>query len=189
MVISGELKPGDVPSDLVVQRRVLGRRASLSALVYGGCIVLAAYLPLLLGMVIGWPSEQQMPLLLGGAAAAIAVYVAAHSTELWRRKAFARELMGRGAAGLAQPVLISIDDRLHIESAHVRSDVDWALVLELFPSADSWVLLVGPRPYPVPKRFFADEQAELAFVRAVLAHLTDAARERSSEARELTLWS
>src|SRR5579862_2932553 len=132
MVISGELRRGDVPPDSVAQRRVLGRRASFSSLIYGGCIVLAAYLPLLLGIAVGWPSEQQMPLLLSGTAASVVVYAAAHSTDLWRRNAFARELMARGAAGPTQPVSISVGERLRIENAHAISDVDWALVLELF---------------------------------------------------------
>ena len=85
MTVSGVLGRRDFPPDWVVQRRVLGRRATLSALVYGGSIVLAAYLPLLLGLAVGWPGERQMPLLLTGVIAAILVYVAGHGSERWRR--------------------------------------------------------------------------------------------------------
>jgi hypothetical protein len=189
MIVSGELGRRDVPPDWVVQRRVLGRRATLSALIYGGCIVLAAYLPLLLGLAIGLPGERQIPLLLTGVAAALLVYLAGHGSEYWRRNAFTRELMGRGTASLAQRVTLSLGERLRIESANVTSDIEWALVSELFPFAEGWVLLVGPRPYPVPARFFVDVEDQRAFVRQALGHMPEAARERSSEAKEFVLWS
>ena len=189
MTISGELGRRDVPPDWVVQRRVLGRRAALSALVYGGFFVLAAYLPVLLALVGGWLGDHEIPLLLTGVSAALVVYLAGHYSEQWRRSALVRELVGRGAASLKQPIMISIGERLSIESSRVTTEIDWALVSELFPYAGGWVLLVAARPYPVPARFFATVEAQRAFVRQALAHMTEASRERSPEAREFVLWS
>jgi hypothetical protein len=189
MTVSGELGRRDVPPDWVVQRRVLGRRAALSALIYGGFIVLAAYLPVLLALASGWLGEHEIPLLLTGVTAALMVYLAGHYSELWRRNALARELVGRGAASLKQPIMISIGDRLSLETSRSTTEVDWALVSEVFPYAGAWVLLVAARPYPVPARFFADIESQRGFVRQVLAHVTEPARERSPEAREFVLWS
>jgi hypothetical protein len=189
MTISGELGRQDVPPDWVVQRRVLGRRAALSALIYGGCFVLAAYLPVLLALASGWLGDHEIPLLLTCVAAALVVYLAGHYSEQWRRSALARELVGRGAASIRQPIMISIGDRLTIEGSQTTSEFDWTLVSEVFPYAASWVLFVGSRPYPVPARFFADDEAQRGFVRQALAHMTEAARERSPEAREFVLWS
>ena len=97
--------------------------------------------------------------------------------------------MGRGAASLKQPILLSIGERLSIESSRTTTEVDWTLVSEVFPYAGSWVLLVASRPYPVPARFFTDIEAQRAFVRQSLAHMTGPSRERSPEAREFVLWS
>jgi hypothetical protein len=189
MTVSGELGRRDVPPEWVVQRRVLGRRAVLSTLIYGGLFVLAAYLPVLLGFVSGWPGEREIPLLLTGVAAALVVYLAGHYCEQWRRNAVVRELVGRGVASPKQPIMLSIGEQLSIESSRVTTEVDWALVSELFPYAGAWVLLVAARPYPVPARFFVDDEAQRTFVRQSLAHMTAAARERSPEAREFVLWS
>jgi hypothetical protein len=189
VIVSGEIGRRDVPAEWQLHRRVIGRRAVWASLSFGAAFVGAAYVPLLFSLIAGWPPEQQMPLLFAGLGATLVVYLAGYASEGWLRTQFARILIARGAASATQRVTIVIGETLRIETDHLVSDIGWELVSEIFPFGQAWVLLVSSRAYPVPWRFLADEEARRQFVREALGHMSEAARERSVEAREFVIWN
>jgi hypothetical protein len=68
-------------------------------------------------------------------------------------------------------------------AADVQYVAKWPAVTELFPSHGYWIFLVRSAPCFVPKRFFADEVAERAFLKAALEYMSEDARRRSIAAR------
>ncbi len=70
-------------------------------------------------------------------------------------------------------------------AADVQYIARWRAVTELFASHGYWIFLVRSSPCFVPKRFFADETAERAFLRAALQNMSEDARKRSTAARAI----
>jgi len=58
----------------------------------------------------------------------------------------------------------------------------WSGVSELFPNRGYWIFIAQSSPFFAPKRFFASEAEERAFVREALGHMSERARARSEAA-------
>ena len=95
---------------------------------------------------------------------------------------FRRGLVVRGVPD-PLPWMISLEtEGLMTRLGGVETRAAWSAISEIFPVGPYWVLLVQGSATFVPKRHFADDRQELAFVRAVLDQLTPEARHRSDAA-------
>lgn len=74
------------------------------------------------------------------------------------------------------------DDALHYDLGLMRSASDWPAVTELFAAGKYWIFLAQGSSLVIPKRYFANEDAERQFIRDGLSHMDDAARVRSAKA-------
>lgn len=81
------------------------------------------------------------------------------------------------------PSMFSVEkEGLTTRLGGVETRASWAAVSEIFPVGPYWVLLVQGSATFVPKRHFTNDGQEMAFVKAVLNHLTPEARGRSDAA-------
>ena len=100
-------------------------------------------------------------------------------------RSVARFRWGLVARGVLDPLpwMISLgNEGLMTRLGGVETRASWAAISEISPVGPYWVLLVQGSATFVPKRHFADDGQEMAFVRAVLDHLTPEARHRSDAA-------
>ena len=91
-------------------------------------------------------------------------------------------MAGRGLDTRFNQTLTLNADTIEMQSGAVHAIAPWAAVTEIFKAKGYWIFMVGMNAWVAPKRFFADEAAEMAFIRAALAHLSEAARNRSKDA-------
>jgi hypothetical protein len=90
--------------------------------------------------------------------------------------------MRRGVSG-SSPVLYGIEDTvLRIVSPHSETRMTWTGISEIMTGRDSWLFIGQGMAYFLPRRFFADQAAEAAFLSACLAHMTPEARALSMDA-------
>lgn len=90
----------------------------------------------------------------------------------------------------AQTLTYAIDDEaLQIGSDTGVTRISWRYVSEIAPAGKYWLLPAGGQFYFLPRRFFASPQAEVDFLAAMLARMSPAARERSGQARKLTMFA
>jgi hypothetical protein len=83
----------------------------------------------------------------------------------------------------SMPASFAVEDRaLRISTPRVEYAVAWDAVLEIIPSPAAWLLQVDLTTFQVPKRAFADEAQERAFVGKLLERVRPEVRERSIEA-------
>jgi len=73
-------------------------------------------------------------------------------------------------------------DALLVASDRISHRLAWHAILEVIQAPDHWLLQVDTLTIIVPRRAFADEEAERSFLRTVLERIAPQARERSSEA-------
>ena len=98
---------------------------------------------------------------------------------LWR---FRKRTEGKGTP-LDMPMHMAAGpDGLVYELAGIYHRAPWERVSELFPAKGYWIFLVNVSPWFAPKRLFASEAAERAFVREALSYMNEAARNRSAAA-------
>lgn len=86
--------------------------------------------------------------------------------------------------GVTSPVPVAIelgDDGVRADLAHTTRLFRWPGVEEVFPVKTYWVIASQGEVIYVPKRFFASEPEERAFLAALWERLPDAARGRSGE--------
>lgn len=76
---------------------------------------------------------------------------------------------------------IAAEDLLY-DVGDVKHIAKWSCVSEVFPNHGYWIFLAQSSPYFAPKRFFVDINAERAFVKDALSHMSEAARGRSKDA-------
>lgn len=74
------------------------------------------------------------------------------------------------------------EDGLLTRSARGHSTTRWGAISEVFLADFCWIVLADLSANMIPRRAFADEAAERAFIGAVLARLPVLARERSGDA-------
>ena len=75
------------------------------------------------------------------------------------------------------------DDAFHYACGGSRCQLDWAVITEIFPLSGYWVVTADSTPSYIPRRFFADQQAEQTFVAEVLKRMSPESRARSAKAR------
>ena len=73
-------------------------------------------------------------------------------------------------------------DGLAVSSERIAHRLPWAAILELIRAPEHWVVQVDTLSVILPRRAFADEAAERAFIGAVLDRMAPEARDRSGEA-------
>lgn len=124
----------------------------------------------------------------GGIYAASTVIGYGLGLKLMGRTYHRRYLLGmyrRGMpAGLTASYRIT-DDAFEVDTGRIQYRVNWGSVLEVMPTAASWLVVVDTTAFVLPKAAFANEDAQHRFIAALLAHVSTQARERSVEAREL----
>ena len=141
------------------------------------------------GYALGWAvniflTHNQIldPILLSLVGLVIGVVVYRASCRGFVVRRFKKRMADRGMDTRFQQTLTLNDDTIEMESGSVRAIAPWASVTEIFKAKGYWVFMVEMNAWFAPKRFFADDAAEVAFIRTALAHLTDGARERSKGA-------
>jgi hypothetical protein len=68
------------------------------------------------------------------------------------------------------------------QSGAITRTAEWSAVTEIFKAKGYWIFLVQMEPWFAPCRFFSDEAAEKAFIRAAISHVSKEARDRSRAA-------
>lgn len=97
-------------------------------------------------------------------------------------KAYHAELAQRGSPASADCEWTVLDDGLVTRSPRGDGTTRWEAMSEVFRADAYWIILADLSANLIPRRAFADEAAERAFIRALLARLPALARERSAEA-------
>lgn len=96
---------------------------------------------------------------------------------------FARKAYG--ARGLVDPVPTAFGleaDSFVSRSGRIQTRAPWDAVSDLFLAGPYWVVLAQAHPIYLPRRFFADTEAERSFVAAMLDRMSPDAVLRSPEA-------
>jgi hypothetical protein len=115
-----------------------------------------------------------------GAGAGAALYLPfAKRLAIWR---YRRKFTERGFSNELTLLLEIRDDTLCYVVGDITESAPWRAVSELFQSHDYWIFLVQGSSWFAPRRFFADVNTERVFVRAALERMSDAAKERSTQA-------
>ncbi len=96
---------------------------------------------------------------------------------------FARKAFG--IRGLVDPVPTAYGieaDAFVSQSGRIETRAPWDAVSDLFLAGPYWVVLAQAHPIYLPRRFFADADAERGFIAAMLDHMSPEAVLRSPEA-------
>lgn len=123
----------------------------------------------------------------GGIYAASTVIGYALGLKMMGRTYHRRYLFGMYRRGMPAGLTASyriLDDAFEVDTGRIQYRVNWGSVLEMMPTAASWLVVVDTTTFVVPRSAFADEESQRRFVTALLAHIPAPARERSAEARE-----
>lgn len=97
-------------------------------------------------------------------------------------KAYHAALAQRGAPAAADCEWLLEADGLVTRSARGHGTTHWEAISEVFRADGYWIVLADLSANTIPRRAFADEASERAFIAALLARLPQLARERSGEA-------
>jgi len=95
---------------------------------------------------------------------------------------FRRNLLVRGIPNPIATAFEVTPQALICRSDCMEYRADWRVVTDVLMAGPYWVALAQAHPLMLPRRFFVDEAAERAFIRAILQHLEPAARARSRDA-------
>jgi len=99
-------------------------------------------------------------------------------------KAYHAALAQRGAPTAADCEWTIDEDGLVTRSARGDSTTRWEAISEVFRADSYWIVLADLSANTIPRRAFADETAERAFIGALLDRLPKLARARSGDAAE-----
>jgi hypothetical protein len=183
--VTGELEAGEAQGALAkIGARQRGSVAIFYALQLGLLAGFAA-----LGWLLGWgfnalvahrhAVEPVLTVLVG-------LWVGVFAYRFYARRflieRFRKRMSDRGLGVRFSQTLTIRDDALERTSGLLRTSAPWELVTEVFKADGYWVFLVQMSPWFAPRRFFASEAEERAFIRAALAHLNDEGRARSKDA-------
>jgi hypothetical protein len=101
---------------------------------------------------------------------------------MWRRRNLTRGWIGRGVRR-SSPLTFRIDDAgFMVEGPAAEVRWRWDGISEIARGKGFWCVIGPGLGYCLPRRFFADQTAERAFLRAMLERMTEAARARSGDA-------
>ncbi len=169
--VSGLLKIGEANAAC----RDIGARQRGTAITYYVALVALG----LGGAAIGyfaWAPDRNLGAAVGWVCGAILYALTARRFTMML---FRRRLVEKGSP-LNLPLGMEIaPDTLRYDVGDVQHIAKWSCVSELFRSHGYWIFLVQASPWIAPKRFFADGDAERAFIKDALAHMNEAARARS----------
>jgi hypothetical protein len=97
-------------------------------------------------------------------------------------KAYHAELAQRGSPAEADCEWELGENGIVSRSARGDTTTRWEAINEVFRAGEFWIVLADVTALTIPRRAFADEAAERAFIAALLARLPQLARERSRDA-------
>ena len=181
--ISGILQVGEANATL----RAIGARQRGAAYLYSAALVGSMIAGAILGkLVVDYLGESGPASdlgLFGGLIAGLLVYlIAGRRFTTWR---FRTRLAKRGIP-LDLPLSLELTPEAVVyKVGDVQTTAKWPAVTELFSSRGYWIFLAQASPLFAPKRFFPDTGSERDFVQTALGYMSDAARQRSSDAVEL----
>jgi hypothetical protein len=105
--------------------------------------------------------------------------------QVGQRRHYQRYLGALAARGTPRRLLTRFaiaEDGLRVESDRASHLARWPTVLEIGGAETHWLIQTDTLTMALPKRAFASPDDERAFVAELLAHMTPAARERSTAA-------
>lgn len=95
---------------------------------------------------------------------------------------FRKLLIEKGSPPELSLCMETTTEALHYDVGELKHIAKWSCVSEVFSNHGYWIFLAQSSPFFAPKRFFADTDAERAFIKDALAHMSEAARARSKDA-------
>ena len=159
---------------------------ALSALVGGmlglvaaGLVLLLAPLSLTLGNAMAFAGMTFLLPLLGSAAG---LWIGYRALGRIVDKAYHAGLSARGSPAAAECEWELAAEGLVLRSSRGTTVARWDAVSDLFRADAYWVVLSDVAATAIPRRAFADEAAERAFIASLLERMAGAARERSGDA-------
>lgn len=105
------------------------------------------------------------------------------------RRHSAKFLKGIRTRGTPKTLRVSYavePDAFHIRNDRVDYRIAWPSIQEVIPAPEHWLLQVDLTSFILPKRAFASEGQEKAFLADLMARLAPEARDRSPEAQAFT---
>ena len=187
--VSGVLKVGEASP---VAGAVQARAGSIPiwgwSLIYVGCFSVDYGLCWALAHAFNLPSGKPDDRFALGCALVLSGLVSLLGARRLRVWLYRRRLAQRGGA-MYLPMRIEVArEHLVYELGGVTVFSKWAAVAELFEVPGYWVLLVQGSAQFIPRRFFADMDAERRFISELIGQMPDIARDRSTAARKFALW-
>jgi len=193
--ITAEIRTGEAFTVIpIAQARMVGSRKFMAAYQFAGLFagmllssILAQLLPFLLrpfGIEADWGDQWLVSLaifleLLG---TVMGYAIGWNAATRRHAKKFLAGIKTRGTPETI-PFSYTIEPGgLLVASERIGHHLPWAAIQELIPAPEHWLLQVDTLSLIVPRRAFADEASERAFLGTVLARIAPDARERSVEA-------
>jgi hypothetical protein len=177
MIVQGSIRIGEAtPTLSATSRRLRGGawRIWLTALAMW---LAGAAIGCSIGVVVGYD-----PVLCGCGGALVGVFLCPRVFRGLVVRLQQKSLMSRGTP-LDLPVRFEVTPEAFVyEIADVRMIAKWCAVTDVFHAKGWWIFLVQSDAWFAADRFFAGDEECRAFLRAVLCHMSDAARARSGEA-------
>jgi hypothetical protein len=173
-VIAGILRVGEANATV----EAIARRQRGSQWYYWAALVLLDTAGAFAGAK-AWPERPDLGIVAGVLIATV-IYV-----QLARRWTVARVRSRFAKQGLGTELDLSmqiLSDVFCYRVGDVDQRASWRAVTELFHSRHYWIFLVQGSAWFLPQRFFAEKEAERAFIGEALLRMTDEARARSPEA-------
>lgn len=184
--INGELEAGEAQKAVAA----IGKRQRGSAVGYQIVLFGLIFAGMAAGYGLGTIANRRFDLTLDpifpgliGIWAGAIVYLFICRPLLVRR--FRSRMADRGLDLRFSQALTISDDGLKMESGPVCRIAQWSAVTEVFQFGAYWIFLVQMEPWFAPKRFFANQSEERAFIGAALSRMSEDARTRSKDARAL----
>jgi YcxB-like protein len=100
----------------------------------------------------------------------------------WRMWTISRIWLSRGMTNPFAMSYVVDESGLTVRQPGQETHVAWSAVTEVAPARKHWLLMANMDAYAVPKAFFADADAEHAFIAEAVRRLSPAALARSPEA-------
>lgn len=127
------------------------------------------------GDAVGRGGVTMIAMLVVAAPAAIAYFV-------WRRRTIEALWRERGVVSPWTMSYVADAAGFTIRQPGQETRIGWDAVTEVAPAPTHWIFFANLLGHPMPRKFFADAEAERAFIAEVVRHLVPEARARSPEA-------
>ncbi len=138
------------------------------------------------GMLLGaWLSESWFAAVISVEFAVLGLGVGLLVIQILAPRLMRKALAKRGQP-YEQPLTLRLTpEGLVYDLADMTMTARWSSVTDLYQTRKYWVFLVQSSAMVLPRRFFANPEAERAFIGEALSRMSDAARARSPEAARL----